>query len=335
MDYIGNKCPVCDRYFHIDDDIVVCPECGTPSHRECYLQNGKCANYDKHAEGYDFQQDIKDNEPQDSGEGLTFCKKCGAKNSDGAFFCTKCGGTLHETNNAQQGNPYQNANGTQNYNQPPFHNSAAPNVILFDPLAGVNPGADLGDGVTVGEAAKFVKTSTPYFITVFNQIKNFAKSRFNFCGMFFGGGYLLFRKMYKLGAIITSIQAAMMILYYYLTYYINSNNSYDKLLDALYEYDTNATTLYLSELSTQQLAIIFLYFAISVVMTVMGIVIGACANRLYFNHCKKQIIKIKAECETQAQCDSLYQKRGGVNMPLAISLWVSYVILSYMPAFFY
>lgn len=48
MKYSNYKCPVCNNQFTEDDDVVVCPECGTPHHRECYIQNGNCANKDKH-----------------------------------------------------------------------------------------------------------------------------------------------------------------------------------------------------------------------------------------------------------------------------------------------
>ena len=48
MKYSNYKCPVCNNQFTEDDDVVVCPECGTPHHRECYIQNGNCANADKH-----------------------------------------------------------------------------------------------------------------------------------------------------------------------------------------------------------------------------------------------------------------------------------------------
>ncbi len=335
MDYIGNKCPVCDKYFHIGDDIVVCPECGTPHHRECYADNGNCVNADKHDDGYDYLQEINDNESVDDTVEFINCKKCGTPNPKGAFFCAKCGSAMQDIKDNANNNPYQNAGANNTYNGQPFPGNQGPHVIMFDPLAGVNPSTDVGDGVTVGEVAKFVKTSTPYFVTVFNQIRMFAKSRFNFCGMFFGGGYLLYRKMYKIGSIITAIQAAMLILYYYLNYYINSSPVYDKLLKAMYEYDTNATALYMSELTAQQNGILMIYFAIAIVMLIMSVVIGACANRMYFNHCKKQIVKIKSEANTQSDCDTLYQKRGGVNMPLAISLWITYIILSYMPSFFY
>ena len=42
MEFTQYNCPVCKKQFEKGDDIVVCPECGAPHHRECYEQNGKC-----------------------------------------------------------------------------------------------------------------------------------------------------------------------------------------------------------------------------------------------------------------------------------------------------
>lgn len=50
--YSNQICPVCNKDFSTDDDIVVCPLCGTPHHRDCYNKNGECGNYDKHNEGF-------------------------------------------------------------------------------------------------------------------------------------------------------------------------------------------------------------------------------------------------------------------------------------------
>lgn len=50
--YTNQVCPVCNKDFSADDDIVVCPLCGTPHHRECYKKNGECGNYDKHNKGF-------------------------------------------------------------------------------------------------------------------------------------------------------------------------------------------------------------------------------------------------------------------------------------------
>ena len=329
MDYIGNKCPVCDKYFHIGDDIVVCPECGTPHHRECYQSLGKCANADKHKDGFDYQEEIKQEAPNDN-EAVIECKKCGNKNGSDAFFCNKCGNPLHE-DKANNANP-QAPNQGQPFGSSPF--PANGTVMMFDPLAGVSPSADIGDGVTAGEVAKFVKQNTPYFITVFNNIKKFAKSRFNFCAMIFGGGYLLYRKMYKIGTFITAIQASITILYMYLNYYIASSNVYDKLLEASAQSDYNAFLLYYSELPAKEIYFLVLFMLLAFVSLVFNIVIGACANRMYYNHCKKEIIKIKREAQEPSKISETLIKKGGVNIPLALSLWFTYIVISYLPQFF-
>ena len=35
-------CPVCYAKFFEEDDIVVCPVCGAPHHRDCYKHEGHC-----------------------------------------------------------------------------------------------------------------------------------------------------------------------------------------------------------------------------------------------------------------------------------------------------
>ena len=49
--YTGAKCKVCQEPFKDGDDIVVCPDCGTPYHRECYKKAGKCINDELHESG--------------------------------------------------------------------------------------------------------------------------------------------------------------------------------------------------------------------------------------------------------------------------------------------
>ena len=55
-DYTGKKCTVCDRSFSRDDDIVVCPDCGTPYHRECYLEKGERFPATQHSGSYYTKQ---------------------------------------------------------------------------------------------------------------------------------------------------------------------------------------------------------------------------------------------------------------------------------------
>ena len=55
MDYTGIKCPVCEKTFTKQDDVVVCPECGAPYHRECYQKEGHCIFEEKHQKGESWQ----------------------------------------------------------------------------------------------------------------------------------------------------------------------------------------------------------------------------------------------------------------------------------------
>ena len=41
MDYKGCKCASCHKVLKEGDDIVICPECGAPYHRECYAAAGR------------------------------------------------------------------------------------------------------------------------------------------------------------------------------------------------------------------------------------------------------------------------------------------------------
>ena len=58
MRYIGEQCPVCQKEFTAEDDIVVCPECGTPHHRDCYMLGNRCANEELHAAGEKWKHRI-------------------------------------------------------------------------------------------------------------------------------------------------------------------------------------------------------------------------------------------------------------------------------------
>ena len=327
MDYIGHKCPVCGQYFHIGDDIVVCPECGTPSHRECYIQNGKCINYNKHADGYDYSKESCTNQqPQDD---FILCKKCGTPNEEDNFFCEKCGAPLQEAKGTNNSPFSANQTNTQQYP------GATQNVMFFDPLGGVKSDADFGDSVTAGECAKLTKQSTQYFSIVFNNIARFSKSRYNFCALLFSGGYLLYRKMYKIGAFFTALEALMFVAQLYIGSYISSTTAFAKLFQSYNTGDFTALMHHYYELSPYNMTMITVYSALSILTLVISVIIGATANRMYFMHCKKQIIKIKANSTESTDIDKEYIKKGGVNVGLAVSLLASKIILSYVPYMFY
>ena len=325
MDYIGDKCPVCGKYFHADDDIVVCPECGTPHHRECYEELGHCANLALHSEGYDYTEQNKD-----SSEKAKVCPKCGKVNESDCFFCKYCGTSLDgrsqtDTHNdqASAGSPF----GAGQAGNPMFAN-------LVDPLGGVPGDTDLGDGVTAGEAAKYVKQNTPYFIRIFSNIKNFNRSKFNFAAAIFTGGYLLYRKMYKIGAVLLVLQLSMMILEMYLTI------TYSSLFTEFSKIYANAGDMtqmlsnysaFVEKSSATDLLVIYLPTLIDLARIAMMIVVGLCTNRMYMTHCKKKIIEIKNNTADGENPETVLQTKGGVNVALAVSLLVSAILITYLP----
>ena len=65
MSRFENKlCPVCRSRFNEKADVVVCPICGTPHHRICYLTNNKCALEDIHDTGWTWDGMLPDEKPE-------------------------------------------------------------------------------------------------------------------------------------------------------------------------------------------------------------------------------------------------------------------------------
>ncbi len=61
------SCALCHAYLFPEDDVVYCPECGAPHHRECYNSIGKCALIELH--GTENQYDkIKQSAPEQKQE---------------------------------------------------------------------------------------------------------------------------------------------------------------------------------------------------------------------------------------------------------------------------
>ncbi|MBQ9674179.1 MAG: DUF2628 domain-containing protein [Ruminococcus sp.] len=334
MDYIGYKCPVCNENFHANEDIVVCPQCGTPHHRVCYEVSNHCANEDKHGTDFDFINSEKSN---DIPEGAVKCKACGNINPEGTFFCTKCKTPLvdipeNQANTQNRSVPPQNP-----YGIPfgfPFGNNNGQNsadgfgTFQFDPMAGVSPEAEFENGAKAGEVAKYVKQNTTYFMQVFNKIKNFDKSRFSFVGLLFGGGYFLYRKQYFLGTILTLIMAACMIFSTYGSYQIFAQlaneevsvNNYTQLGMILMEKMQNSDFYVITTVICQTIT-----YAIHIVC-------GCIANRCYYKHCCKQVNKIKTEAKDTTQSDKELQTKGGVNVALGTSLLIVWLLIDIVPS---
>ena len=178
MEFTEYKCPVCDKQFKKGDDVVVCPECGAPHHRECYEKEGHCHFADKHGADFSFEKEqLEESEQQaeqDAKDGVVLCKRRGAENPKEMFYSfatavhrftvmTKAIRTFSRIENNGQPNP----NFNQNQGMPPFgvpFGQANPQMVAaFDPMAGMKSDEPLVDDITAGEAAKFIGKNTPYY----------------------------------------------------------------------------------------------------------------------------------------------------------------------------
>ena len=225
MEFTEYKCPVCDKQFKKGDDVVVCPECGAPHHRECYEKEGHCHFADKHCADFSFEkeqlEEAEQQAEQDAKDGVVLCKRCGAENPKEMFYCCNCGAPLYGDDKSNpnfqqdQNNGQPNPNFNQNQGMPPFgvpFGQANPQMAAaFDPMAGMKSDEPLVDDITAGEAAKFIGKNTPYYLRIFSFINKFKKSRFNFSAFILSGIYFLYRKMYGLGILFSALVLGSMV----------------------------------------------------------------------------------------------------------------------------
>jgi hypothetical protein len=337
MKYTGIECPVCNKPFAEGDDIVVCPECGAPYHRECYHAEGHCIFSEKHSKGESWNPPSGREVPPEGSSSTNdaqrtkICPRCSTRNYPDALFCDKCGLPFVQNTQAPSGFPG------------PFQQGGYPGQPMpfaLDPMGGVNPEETM-DGCAAGDLAKYVKVTTPYYLPIFKKIKDTQKSRFNFSAFLFTGGWMLYRKQYKWGIPITLLMfcvllgSALSSLYLYEPLQLltaAAGLDYNKLVLDL---PTMALLMqHLDVLSGWQYFLVYLPFLCSIVQLLIMILIGIKGNRIYYRHCVEKVTALREQTNGGAAFEQVLQTSGGVNMPLAISLMVCYMMIYWLPILF-
>ena len=85
--YYGCPCEGCGKPLTLRDDIVVCPDCGAPYHRDCYEKLGRCIHSAAHAAGYEWKFPYQESE-------LCTCPACGERTLRSEEHCRCCGAVL-------------------------------------------------------------------------------------------------------------------------------------------------------------------------------------------------------------------------------------------------
>ena len=311
QNYINEKCPVCGKEFRQGDDIVVCPDCGTPHHRECYKQLGHCANEERHGE-FEWSESIPGTTanaaaPQSAplGADAVTCPSCGTKNPAGGRYCLNCGAPL-----VQEERPSQEAFIQE-------RRKAFENIFANEDFDGVSP----------KEAALYVKTGIEYFLVRFAMFTKGRKFDTNFSAFIFSYFYLFYRKMYAIGA---AVLAATLIL-----------SVPDMLinLQAVQEYYVQMGLLsqVIWEVPHQDTLAIYALVA-SVLIWAIRIGLFLFTNRLYYQKVVSSVKDIKSRLTDsegmihEGEYINALKAKGGTSMVLPIVLIVLSLAASFVLA---
>ncbi len=287
--YSGVKCPVCNEFFNSQEDIVVCPLCGTPHHRACYKQNGECANAERHNEGYRWE----------SVEPVAEPVKENSNQQIPPFFTGD--GNPHNSRDAASTVFWANQ-------QNPF--SAYPK--------------ELCEGAETEEATEFLGMNAFKYLQNFFYEKS-GKKTFNWAAFLFMPYWFFYRKMVKIGVIFMAIILGVSVL---VSIPDSSQSFAAELMEWTEEYQSvnpNETTPELEEQSFNEFVAIFtnnklgacLVVAESILNLILRIVAGFKANGWYYKHATSKIKKIK-ETAPSAEIKKLsFFKEGGMSMTYA------------------
>ena len=193
--YTNNHCPVCEQAFTDADDIVVCPECGTPYHRECWKKVGACVHEAEHAAGFEWKPDADPADEAETARHLAVCPNCGSHNEPGAVKCSHCGVPLNAAPRTEPQNAPIYARGTMD----------APDITRVE----LKP-TDCIDGIQAQDWATFAGRSALYYLMQFFRMeKTGRKITFCFSAFLLPPVYFLYRKMWKQGLVLALVQLAL------------------------------------------------------------------------------------------------------------------------------
>ena len=210
MDYKGCKCASCHKVLKEGDDIVICPECGAPYHRECYAAEGRCVFSAKHGKGFEYvppeaKPDVNANGP--------ICPVCHAQNPPDTLFCERCGQPM------RGGVPPQAAQSSPQYAEPGMSGTGMPGgfggpgaqYATGDVMTQLHLAKEY-DGISTQDWMKYIGNSAPYYLYQFQRMdESGRKTSFCWSALFIPEFYFFYRKMWGWGALALAVSLIVSI----------------------------------------------------------------------------------------------------------------------------
>ena len=293
MDYTNKLCSKCGKPFRPEDDVVVCPECGSPYHRACWEEAGGCINTALHQSGgsWQAQQDAQNQQRKE-------CPRCHYQNLPDAAFCSGCGMPLQPTGTPESGEPQVEMAGVR--------------IDPDQPLLGLNPEEDLG-GATVAEMGDFVGSNQLYYLSLFTAMKRTGKKiSFNAMALLFPHIFFVNRKMWLWTLLSLMVQFVLGIPSALL---LMGQMEGFSLIANLFHTNTMLFQLLVSGCSLLDLAF-------SVFMCLY-------ANYLYRQHAIRKITRLRARNYPLPQYREAIKRAGGTCLPLAIAFVLIWIMMQF------
>jgi len=287
------SCACCKAYLFEEDDVVYCPVCGAPHHRDCYNNSGHCALEALHGTDNEYNAQAEANKIQPEAEKYKTCNICGETYSAEHKSCPKC-----------EGSPVSPFSIYQN----------------FDFLGGVPADLILEDDITAEQAKKFVLSNTHRYIPKFAVLNKSNKISWNWMAFLFPCGWMLSRKMYKNGIIAGILSIIATFLTYPLSLQLyqlgfSRNTGYAKMVSELMKIlpDIGITVMIFALIGG------IFNLAIRIVSALFG-------DYLYRSYALSTIKEINLTSE-DAEYD--FRKKGGSNIFLFL---LGTMLIQYIPS---
>lgn len=310
----GKKCPVCHGYLFAEDEIVWCPECGAPHHKDCYKAKGTCGFFELHGteqlkemlnaptkaeEKAETEHKQEQPEQQEQQPKINVrCNSCGATFPIDYDRCPNCSAE----NMAKKGH-----------------------YFMFDMLGGVKPDEDLGNGVTATQAKNFVMVSPNRFIPKFAALKKGRKGFFSWFGFFFPTANFAGRKMYPTAFLSGLLEIAGALFMYPFSLALNERglNTYQDIYSYI-------------EVGVEKEIVPLMFIGVIGAIITIGykLFCGFNFDRIYYKHTIQQISVIEKENADKEEKIASYRKKGGLSlMAFIIAMFLVQYIPSIIAAF--
>ena len=297
MLYTGHKCRICGKEFTEDDDVVVCVECGTPYHRDCYKAEG-CIASDLHESGRSWKDE--NTEAED-----IICRRCGKHLSPDQKYCDQCGTPAGYEAVGRTGTDGQG----MGYNDAPFPGTQInERVVTLE----VRPEDEADEGVTYGELTRFVGPSASYYMPRFAMMNRFGfKVGLNIGALIFPELYFAYRKMpwQAIGIMLLRMMLSlpsllvMLSIPEYSELFITNYQQFPQIVEMLRHIAQFKGADKISDIST----------LISALDTAICLALGMWSNYFYYKHALRKVQELKESDNSDYIAIS-----GGTSIPLLI-----------------